>query len=108
MTRNVISMLQRHRRASPAQRIAAAIMLLAFAVLASVAASHLHVGANQDEFCSVCAAFGAGKLERTSPGISVPPPVALTSFRQEYESVSQVPRSNPVVLPPGCGPPGIA
>jgi len=85
--------------------MAAAIVLLAFAVLASIAASHLHVGADQDEFCSLCAAFGSGKLEPPSPAVTVPTPVSVAYLVTEFERPSQVSRSTPVVLPPSCGPP---
>ena len=102
-------MLQRRSRAGGPQRIAAAIVLLAFALLASIAASHLHVGADQDELCSLCAAFGAGKLEPPSPAAAVPVVASLTYFVRGVESPSQVSRTTPVVLPPSCGPPpGIA
>ncbi len=40
-----------------------------FALLVSVAASHLHIGPDADEACALCAAF-AGKLE--GPSLSVP------------------------------------
>ncbi|HLX27556.1 MAG TPA: hypothetical protein VKV24_03580 [Casimicrobiaceae bacterium] len=97
--------MQRRIRATGPQRIAAAILLLAFAILASIAASHLHVGADQDEFCSLCAAFGSGKLEPPSLPVTVPTPIPLTYLVAEFERPSQVSRATPVVLPPGCGPP---
>ena len=100
-----MTVLQRRICATGPQRIAAAIVLLTFAVLASIAASHLHVGAEQDEFCSLCAAFGAGKLEPPSPPVTIATPVSLTYFVPDVERPSQVSRSTPVVLPPSCGPP---
>jgi hypothetical protein len=100
-----VSILQRRTRTTIPQRIAVAVVLFAFALLASIAASHLHVGADQDEFCSLCAAFGAGKLEPPSAAAVVPVALSLTLFLCEHESPSQVPRSLPVVLPPSCGPP---
>jgi hypothetical protein len=102
------SMLLRFTRSSPLPRIAAAIVLVAFALLTSIAASHLHVGADQDQYCSLCAAFGAGKLKTPSAGGAAARPLALSYWRLEGDSDSQLAHSAPVMLPPSCGPPRIA
>ncbi|HTS21075.1 MAG TPA: hypothetical protein VMN79_04605 [Casimicrobiaceae bacterium] len=89
------------------RRVVATVCAIAFAILASVAASHLHIGADQDEACAVCAAF-AGKLE--SP-VAQPPalaPVALAFWRCEVPQDAQVRHRLVVILPPSCGPPEVA
>jgi hypothetical protein len=101
-------MLLRFTRSSPLPRIAAAVVLVAFALLTSIAAGHLHVGADQDQYCSLCAAFGAGKLKTPSAGGVAPRPLALSYWRLECDGGSQLSHSAPVVLPPSCGPPRIA
>jgi hypothetical protein len=101
-------MLHRRPRASLLQRIAAATVLVAFALLASLAASHLHFGADQDPSCSLCAAFGSGKLKTAPPGIAVARLTAPAFFRRARENESRLPHSTAVVLPPSCGPPRIA
>lgn len=105
-----MSILRRKTRASRLQRIAAAITAVAFSVLVSVAAGHLHVGADQDEACSICAAFGIGKLKGPTPSVAVPAPVVVTYFRQETLHPSPLAHHVVVVvvLPPSCGPPLVA
>lgn len=101
--------LRRRARSTPLQQIAAAITLLAFAVLTSLAASHLHDGANPDSSCSICAAFGVGKLNGPTPSVAVPAPVVVTWFRQERPGAPSLAHNVVVVvLPPSCGPPVVA
>ena len=77
---------------------------MAFTLLVSVAASHLHIAPDGDEGCAVCAAF-AGKIE--GPSASVP---TLELASVGY-TVCSTPVSRPVpatpahLLPPTCGPP---
>ena len=101
-------MLLRLTPARPLPRIAAAIVLVAFALLTSIAAGHLHVGADQDQYCSLCAAFGAGKLKTPSAGGVAPRPLALSYWWLECDGGAPLSHSAPVVLPPSCGPPRIA
>lgn len=104
-----MSILRRTTRASRLQRIAAAIIAVAFAILVSVAASHLHLGADQDEACSICAAFGIGKVKGPTPNVVVPAPVVVTYLRQETQSAPPLAHNVVVVvLPPSCGPPLVA
>jgi hypothetical protein len=71
-------------RHSPARALIAAVSAVAFAILVSIAATHLHTGLDADEACAVCAAV-IGKLEGPSslPAV-VPPPT--TYFWQRLSS----------------------
>jgi hypothetical protein len=99
---------QRRSRARPfLSRVAATLTAVAFAILVSVAATHLHIGPDADEGCAVCAAV-IGKLEGPSS-----PPLAVAACSGAYA----VPRvlvaqrdaaAILVVLPPSCGPPHLA
>lgn len=90
-------------------RLVIVVTALAFAILVSVAASHVHLGADLDESCSICAAFGVGKLKGPTPSVVAPVPVAVTWFQQEPESPPSLTHNVVVVvLPPSCGPPSIA
>jgi hypothetical protein len=86
------------------QRVVCALAALCFAWLASVAATHLHIGPDADEGCAVCAAV-VGKVAGPSaaPAIKLAPEI---SFRQ---AVTPNLHSRlvvlAVVLPPSCGPP---
>jgi hypothetical protein len=85
----------------------AVVSAAAFALLVSVAATHLHVGADADEACAVCAAV-IGKLESPPPPPVVVPPASLAQFWQPFLAAAQVARGVVVVLPPSCGPPAVA
>jgi len=76
----------------------------AFALLVSVAASHLHIAPDADEACAVCAAF-AGKIE--GPSLSVPT-VAVATVVHTVCITPVAPLLPPPpahLLPPTCGPP---
>jgi hypothetical protein len=91
-------------RKSLLRKLVTGITTLAFAVLVSVAATHLHVGADTDDGCAVCAAV-IGKLE--GPG-SPPLVVAAASVdyvQTQFRAAPRLERSFVVVLPPACGPP---
>jgi hypothetical protein len=94
-------------RISRRSRLTAAVTAIAFAILVSVAASHVHVGADADRVCAVCAAF-AGKLEGPTCKVVVPHPVLVAFREREVPEAASVPRSFSVVLPPSCGPPRVA
>ena len=49
-------------RHSPTRALIAAVSAVAFALLVSIAATHLHTGVDSDEACAVCAAV-IGKLQ---------------------------------------------
>jgi hypothetical protein len=92
----------------PLGRLVLAITVLAFTILVSVAATHLHVGAELDDSCAICAAFGVGKLKGPTPSVVAPVPVAITWFQLEPPSPPSLARNVVgVVLPPSCGPPVI-
>lgn len=80
--------------------------VVAFAALVSVAATHLHIGADADEACAVCAAV-IGKLEGPPAPPVVIPPATLAQFWQRFVAAAQVARGVVVVLPPSCGPPDV-
>jgi hypothetical protein len=94
----------RSRRRSWRSQLVLALTALAFTLLVSVAASHLHIAPDADEACAVCAAF-AGKIEGPSAAV---PMFALASV---VYTVCAKPVSRPVppapahILPPTCGPP---
>lgn len=93
----------------PLGRLAWAITLLAFTILVSVAATHLHIGAELDDSCAICAAFGVGKLKGPAPSVVASVPVAITWFQLEPQRPPSLPHNVVVViLPPSCGPPTIA
>jgi hypothetical protein len=85
----------------------ATVSVVAFAVLVSVAATHLHIGADADEACAVCAAV-IGKLEGPAAPPVVVPPADPAQFWQQFTATAQVARGLVVVLPPSCGPPVVA
>lgn len=90
-------------------RLIIVVTALAFAILVSVAASHLHLGADLDESCPICAAFGVGKLKGPTPSVVAPVPIAVTWFQQEPQRLPSLAHNVVVVfLPPSCGPPSIA
>jgi hypothetical protein len=95
------------RRRSSLQRLVCAVTAVVFTILVSVAASHLHIGADQDEACAVCAAF-AGKLEGASaPPVPAPAGMAI-ALHVPALSQPQITSPSVVALPPSCGPPAAA
>ena len=85
----------------------AAVTAVAFAILVSVSAIHLHVGADADEACALCAAF-AGKLEGPVAKVPVLPRITVGYLESEGQPAPQVQQAHLVVLPPSCGPPLVA
>src|ERR1700730_5808251 len=94
-------------RHSPAGVLTAAVSAVAFAILVSIAATHLHTGLDSDEACAVCAAV-IGKLEGPSSLPAVVPPPSIPYFWQRPPAAPHVVRIDQVVLPPSCGPPRFA
>ncbi len=82
----------------------AAISAVAFAILVSVAASHLHVAPDADEACAVCAAV-IGKLEGPSAPAAVVSPVGVAYLWLAPRILLRVEQVFLVVLPPSRGPP---
>src|SRR5207237_7199849 len=93
-------------RRLPARVLVAAVSV-AFAILVSIAAAHLHIGLDSDEACAVCAAV-IGKLEGPSSPPAVVPAPSIPHFWQRPLSTPHVARVVRVVLPPSCGPPRFA
>jgi len=85
----------------------AAVTAIAFAILVSISATHLHIGADADEACALCAAF-AGKLEGPVAKVPVPPRITVGYLETESQPAPQVQQAYIVVLPPSCGPPLVA
>jgi hypothetical protein len=101
-------MARRSRLTSSLYRtIVAGVSALAFVFLVSVAATHLHLGAEGDDGCAVCAAV-VGKLEGpSSPTVAVAP-AGVVYLEQPPQSAPRFERVVLVVLPPSCGPPSFA
>jgi hypothetical protein len=91
----------------PYRPLIAAVSVVAFAILVSIAATHLHTGLDSDEACAVCAAV-IGKLEGPSSLPAVVPPPTTPYFWQRPPAAPHVARVVRVVLPPSCGPPRFA
>jgi hypothetical protein len=86
------------------RRVIVALTGIAFTILVSVAATHLHIGADADEACAVCAAV-AGKLAGPSAAPAVKVSLELVHWLTIIPTWHPLPRSFAVVLPPSCGPP---
>jgi hypothetical protein len=95
------------RRRSVLQRLVCGVTAIVFAILVSVAASHVHIGADQGEACAVCAAF-AGKLEGASTPTIAPAKPVVVAVRVAVLPQPQINSSAVIALPPSCGPPLIA
>src|ERR1700686_4065419 len=65
----------------PTRVLIAVVSAVAFAILVSIAATHLHTGLDSDEACAVCAAV-IGKLEGPSSVPAVVPPANIPYFWQ--------------------------
>jgi hypothetical protein len=76
----------------------------AFALLVSVAASHLHIAADDNDGCAVCAAF-AGKLEGPSTYVPTVAVVTVIHLAESAPVLRLAPPAAAHLLPPTCGPP---
>ena len=94
----------RSRRRSWRSRFALALTAIAFTLLVSVAASHLHIAPDADEACAVCAAF-AGKIEGPSAALPTLAPARLVYTVCANPVSRPVPPAPAHILPPTCGPP---
>lgn len=99
--------LTRKRRRLLLTRLVLAATAAAFAILISLAASHLHVGPDDDEACAVCTAF-ADKLHDAAP-----PNGVVRAFVAVHLVVATLPQPQrigvaPTLPPPSCGPPIVA
>jgi hypothetical protein len=94
----------RSRRRSWRSRCVLALTTIAFTLLVSVAASHLHLGPDADEACAVCAAF-AGKIEGPSVAAPMFAPASLGYADCAHPVARPVPPAPAHLLPPTCGPP---
>ncbi len=86
------------------QRVVCGLVALCFAWLASVAATHLHIGPDADDGCAVCAAV-VGKVAGPSavPTVKVSPDINYWLPIHPGRHAPAVILA--VVLPPSCGPP---
>jgi hypothetical protein len=92
---------KRHSRASALITVISAI---AFALLVSVAATHLHLSPAGDSDCEICSAV-AGKLS-SPPAVALAPAITFfVVFSVAAPVLIQVVRVAPTLLPPSCGPP---
>jgi len=81
-----------------------ALTAIAFALLISVAATHLHVSPAGDADCEICSAV-AGKLT-SPPAVAIAPASPLlTALPVAAPVLIQVARVAPELLPPSRGPP---
>ncbi len=94
----------RSRRRSGRSLFVLALTAGAFALLVSVAASHLHLTPDGDEACAVCAAF-AGKIE--GPSVYVPTVAVATVVHVAVAApvLRLAPPAPAHMWPPNCGPP---
>jgi hypothetical protein len=97
----------RSRRHSRRSLIVLALTAGAFAFLVSVAASHLHITADDDDGCAVCAAF-AGKLEGPSAYVPTVAVATVTHLAAAQPMLRPAPPAPAHLLPPNCGPPQAA
>ena len=88
-------------------RLVLVVTALAFTILVSVAASHLHVTADDDRDCAICAAF-AGKVEGPSASVAILAPAIAVYVDRAWRPRRQIARSTPILVPPSCGPPLVA
>lgn len=94
----------RLRRLSQRSLFVLALTAIAFTLLVSVAATHLHIAPDGDEGCAVCAAF-AGKIE--GPSVYVPTVAVATVIQLVVAApvLRLAPAAPAHLWPPNCGPP---
>lgn len=100
----MIELLHRIARRPARRNAVIAVTAIAFALLVSLAATHLHITPDEDEACAVCVAF-AGKIEGPSAFV---PSVAASEVAHVIVATSGsgvIPPAVAVLLPPSCGPP---
>jgi hypothetical protein len=88
-------------------RLVLALTAAAFAIVVSVAASHVHVVPDEDNACSVCTAFD-GKLHDGDPAQAAAHPFLLPHLVVATLPEPQRPGLAPTLTPPSCGPPVVA
>jgi hypothetical protein len=85
-------------------RVICALTALCFAALASLAATHLHLGPDTDEGCAVCAAV-VGKVAGPAATPAIKLGVELDYWLAVTPRQPSLRLALAVVLPPSCGPP---
>jgi len=100
-------MLRGRSPSALSRRAIVALTAIAFVVLVSVAATHLHIGADADEGCAVCAAV-AGKLAGPKAAPDAKLGAEITTWLAALPSGRSSPRLFSVVLPPSRAPPAIS
>lgn len=88
-------------------RLVLAVTAAAFAIVVSVAASHVHAVPDEDEACAVCTAF-AGKLHDSAPAQAVVRPFFIVPLVVAALSEPQRLSVAPTLPPPSRGPPVVA
>jgi hypothetical protein len=94
------------RRALLLARLVLFVTTAAFAILVSVASSHLHIVPYDDDGCVVCTALEDNLHESDSPRDA--PPVVLVHLVVAALPESQRLGATPTLSPPSCGPPVVA
>jgi len=94
----------RSRRPSARSLFVLALTAGAFALLVSIAASHLHLAADDNDGCAVCAAF-AGKLEGPSTYVPTVAVVSVVHPAGPAPVLQPAPPAPAHLRPPCCGPP---
>jgi len=94
----------RSRRRSRRSLFVLALTAGAFALLVSIAASHLHITADDNDGCAVCAAF-AGKLEGPSTYVPTVAVATVIHLAEPAPVLRLAPPAPAHLLPPTCGPP---
>lgn len=84
-----------------------AVTATAFAIVVSIAASHVHVVPDDDEPCAVCAVF-TGKLHDAGPRQHAARPFVVLHLVVAALPQSQRLGVAPTLPPPSCGPPVVA
>jgi len=88
-------------------RLVFAFTALAFAIVASIAATHLHAVPDEDAACAICTAFG-GKLHDSGRAEAVCTAFLLIHPLGKVLSEPQRVGVAPTLPPPSCGPPAAA
>jgi hypothetical protein len=96
----------RRIRISRYRKFVCAITGIAFALLVSIEASHLHIGIEPDA-CPLYTAF-AGKVEGPSAEVTLSQPVLVAYYQPVECGAPDVAHCVVVVLPPSRGPPQVA
>jgi len=96
-----------HRRKSGFRRsrsLIATLTAIAFALLVSLAALHVHTTEADQDGCAICTAV-IGKVSGPPPVVAALPPVFTAFVVADTCDAPAAPRRAQNLLPPSCGPP---